>query len=300
MSHQSEWTVLEALKWCTSYLAEHDDPNPRLSAQWLLSDATALSRTEVYAYHDRPLTAEERTRLRASLKRKGEGEPLQHILGEAPFRHLSLMVTPDVLIPRPETEGLVDLVLEDVARRGGQSAHTLEILDVGTGSGCIALALADECPDVRITAIDISAEALAIAARNAARLNLDDRIEFIESDCFAQVGDRLFDVIVSNPPYVPSAYLSLVEPQVLKHEPRLALDGGIDGLDLFRRMLGEAIEHMYEDGALFVELDESNATQAAELAVQLNRYASVVVARDLNERDRYVAAVGFETRGSPS
>jgi len=300
---QRDWTIIEALDWCTRYLEEHDDPNPRLSAQWLLSEVTDLSRTEVYAYFDRLLTNAERTQLREKLQRRGAGEPLQQVLGEAPFRHLSIGVCPDVLIPRPETEGLVELVLEHLSSQGpdrnGAIGSLASILDIGTGSGCIALALASEYPEVAVTATDLSPEALSVARENAEKLGLLDRIEFIESDGFDALAGRTFDVIVSNPPYVPSAMMRLVEDQVLAHEPRLALDGGLDGLDLFRRILDGTIDHLHENGALFVELDECNAPQAADLAVQLNRYAQVVVKADLSGRDRYVVATGFSRRGGP-
>jgi len=295
MTSQRDWTVLEALDWCTRYLEEHDDPNPRLSAQWLLSEVTGLTRTEVYAYFDRLLTSDERTQLREQLKRRGEGEPLQHITGEAPFRHLSIGVCPDVLIPRPETEGLVELVLEHL----GEQSAMVDILDIGTGSGCIALALASERPDVRVTATDLSPAALAVARANATKLDLQRRIEFIEGDTYAGLDGRTFDVIVSNPPYVPSAMMRLVEEQVLAHEPRLALDGGLDGLDLFRRILDGSMAHLRENGALFVELDECNVTQAADLAVEWKRYAQVAVARDLNGRNRYLTATGFSRQGGP-
>lgn len=331
-ANQREWTILEALKWCTQYLEEHDDPNPRLSAQWLLSYATGLSRVEVYAYHDRPLTPDERMRLREMLTRRGTGEPLQYIVGEAPFRTLMLKVTPDTLIPRPETETLVELVLEYLAqaeegsgndegrlcsaatsstavdideqheapatcatqgsaRRRVVVARPSAILDIGTGSGAVALALAQECPNAQITATDISPSALEVARTNAESLGLQDRIDFVESDCFDSLGIQKFDIIVSNPPYMPSASLKSLEIQVRDYEPQSALDGGEDGLALFRRILSDAIDRLQKKGALFVELDECNVTQAAELAVQLNRYEKVVVRPDLNGRDRYLVAI---------
>jgi len=362
-----EWTVLEALTWCTRYLEEHDDPNPRLSAQWLLSYATGLSRVEVYAYHDRPLSLDERAQLREMLERRGTGEPLQYIEGVAPFRNLELHVTPDVLIPRPETETLVELVLEymrcssylpeESLREGSgrgfalyrclksnpsarcrvclppsrralpehrdcvgyatarssageaedclstartravgcappDPADPLTILDIGTGSGAIALSLAQECPHAQVTATDISPGALAVARANAERLGLQDRVAFIESDCCKALADQRFDIIVSNPPYVASSELPSLEKQVRDFEPMTALDGGEDGLDVFRCILADATDRSKEKGALFVELAEYNVTQAAELAVQLSRYEKVVVRPDLNGRDRFVVATG--------
>ncbi|MCL2491500.1 MAG: peptide chain release factor N(5)-glutamine methyltransferase [Coriobacteriia bacterium] len=336
---QRDWTVLEALDWCTHYLEEHKDQNPRLSAQWLLSHVTDMSRVEVYAYHDRVLTQSERAQLREELRRRGNGEPLQYILGEAPFRDLMLKVTPEVLIPRPETEGLVDLVLARMGKMGGSvasgetvgsvsvvpsemfgldplpqygtigtdptvsgtdptdtptvSPDPLSILDIGTGSGAIALALAAECPATHVTATDISPGALALARENAERLGLSERVEFVESDCYDSLSDRRFDLIVSNPPYIPSAALPALEVQVRDFEPVEALDGGADGLDFFRRILSGSADHLRDNGALFVELDERNVTQACDLAVEWNIHSTVVTHKDLNGRDRYVEASGL-------
>jgi len=297
---QRDWTVLEALRWCTQYLAQHDDPNPRLSAQWLLSHVTGLSRVEVYAYYDRLLRADERAQLRDELTRRSTGEPLQYIMGDAPFRDLVLTVTPDVLIPRPETEGLVQLVIDYLAASSTEASENMishqaprSVLDLGTGSGAIALALAQECPHVQIVATDSSPEALAVAVDNAQRLGLDEHVEFICSDCYDALDTRRFDIIVSNPPYIPTDAMDSLETQVGDFEPRLALDGGSDGLDLFRRILDGSGVHLVKNGALFVELDERNVTQAHDLAVQLNSYSALRIVKDLNGRDRYVIACGL-------
>jgi release factor glutamine methyltransferase len=177
---------------------------------------------------------------------------------------------------------------------------TLSILDLGTGSGCIALALADELPNAHITATDISPKALEIARANADLLGLENRITFVESDGFDALGSQQFDIIVSNPPYIPSSDVLLLEEEVRDYEPTGALDGGIDGLDLFRRISSQAPDHLRDNGALFVELDEGNVAQGAHLAVQLERYSSVNVKCDLNGRERYVVATIGEKRGSPS
>ncbi|MCL2024773.1 MAG: peptide chain release factor N(5)-glutamine methyltransferase [Coriobacteriia bacterium] len=283
------WTVLEALQWCTAYLEEHGDENPRLSAQWLLSHATGLSRIEVYAHHDRPLTVEERATLREMLPRRATGEPLQHILGEAAFRALTLHVTPDVLIPRPETEHLVDLVREHVMQEHRDAL--VRILDIGTGSGAVAVALVHELPGAQVTAVDISEAALNIARTNADNLGLTDRVTFVQSDCYVALApDARFDVIVANPPYIPTAQLATLPREVREHEPIAALDGGTDGLDIFRAILDGAYARLTDKGALFVELDERNVTQAAQLAVKLEVYPNVAVHNDLTGRPRYVIA----------
>ena len=294
MADQREWTILEALQWCTRYLQEHSDPNPRLSAQWLLAHVTGLSRVEVYAYHDRLLSERQRISLREKLARRAVGEPLQYLIGEAAFRGLTLQVTPSVLIPRPETEGLAQLVIEHLGVRDKEERSSLStVLDLGTGSGALALALACECPHARLIASDISSTALGVARQNAEHLGLDQKITFIQSDCFAAFAKDTFDVIVSNPPYIPSKELDSLEVQVRDFEPIDALDGGADGLDVFRQILAGTIDHLAENGALFVELDERNVTQGACLAVQLKRYSDVAVRPDLSGRDRYLVATGF-------
>lgn len=286
MSGQSDnnWTVGEVLAWTAAYLDDKGLESPRLRAERLVSSCTGLSRIELYMHFDRPLSLEERAHLRSLIKRSVDGEPLQYVIGEMPFRHVVVRVEPGVLIPRPETETLVS---EALVRADELSNPRL--LDLGTGSGCIALSLAKEIPSAQVVATDISPEAIAIAERNAQRLQLDDRISFITSDVFESLSSEdPFDLIVSNPPYIPSAALDTLPSEVVMHEPVLALDGGDDGLDVARRIIEEAHRYLKPGGHLLLELDERNATQAAERAVQYRQYQSVVVSPDLNGRNRFV------------
>jgi len=278
------WTVSAALDWCREYLAGKDDEHPRRSAEWLLSSATGLSRVELYAYHDRPLTPDERTSLRESVKRRAAGEPLQYVTGEVAFRHIVVKIRPGVLIPRPETEVLVDEVLRDLP------ADAL-VADACTGSGCIALSIAHERTDARLWATDIAPLAVEVAAENAERLGLDERVTVIEGDLLAPLLPELLgtlDAVVANPPYIPSGDLPDLSAQVGAFEPHLALDGGADGLDVARRIASQALELLAPGGFLVLELDERRVAPYAE---ELHKwYEGIRVVRDLAGRDRVLVA----------
>jgi release factor glutamine methyltransferase len=280
------WSVKAALDWCVSYLADREDEHPRLSAEWLLSAATGLSRVELYAYHDRPLSAAERAVLRSSVKRRATGEPLQYVTGEVAFRHIVLKVQPGVLIPRPETEILVDEAL--AALRGIE--HPL-VADPCTGAGAIALSIAYEHRGARVWATDISPEAIEVACENAARLVLSDRVTAMAGDLLAPLPLEVrghLHVVVSNPPYIPSGSVDSLPGEVVFHEPRIALDGGPDGLSVFRRLLEESLDWLGPNGVLVTELDEGRVRAAAAEALQW--YQDVRVVPDLVGRDRVLVA----------
>lgn len=277
------WTIRKTLDWCRAYLERHQDKNPRLSAEWLMSAATGLSRVELYAYFDRPLSMEERNVLRESLRRRGRGEPLQYISGEAAFRHIVVKTAKGVLIPRPETETLVQLALDHF---GGE--EDIRALEVGTGTGCIALSLAKE-GDMQVLATDISPEAVACAERNAEALNLGDRVEIRECDCVDGVKGE-FDLLISNPPYIPSAVMAGLDDEVIGFEPHLALDGGDDGLDFFDRLLCEALPLLNTGGLFCCELDETTLGEAASRAVSAGLH-DVEIVNDLAGKPRVITAV---------
>jgi release factor-specific protein-(glutamine-N5) methyltransferase len=284
------WSVKAALDWTTTFLAEKADEHPRRSAEWLLSAATGLSRVEIYAFHDRPLSPAERTTLREGVRRRAAGEPLQYVTGEVAFRHLVLKVRPGVLIPRPETEVLVDTVLPDV-RRAIELRSSATVADLCTGSGCIALSIASECPGAAVFATDLSPTAVEVAAENAARLGLDDVVTPLVGDLFSALPDEAratLDVVISNPPYIPSADVPTLPAEIAGFEPHLALDGGPDGLEIYRRILSDAREWLRPGGLLAVELDERMVRKAAEEAVEW--YEDVTVVSDLAGRDRIVSA----------
>lgn len=282
MTADQVWTVKAALDWCTTFLADKGDEHPRRSAEWLLSAATGLSRVEIYAFHDRPLTAEERATLREGVKRRATGEPLQYVTGEVAFRHLVVKVRPGVLIPRPETEVVVDEALSAIV-----DVEEPLVADPCTGSGAIALSIAQERPTARVWATDLSHVAVDVARANAERLGLAERVTVAEANLLGGVEEGVrgcLHLVVSNPPYVPSADVPGLPAEVAGFEPHLALDGGPDGLDVFRRLAVDALEWLAPGGAIVVELDERMVRLAAEEAVQW--YQDVRVVQDLTGRDR--------------
>lgn len=314
MADNDIWTIKAALDWTVGYLDRKGDSNPRVSAEWLMAEATGLSRIELYVNFDRPLSLDERAVLHDYVARRAAGEPLQLISGTAPFRYLTLKVAPGVLIPRPETEVLVseafaELALPRVADhvRSGEEGEeevvsaelpALRVLDVCTGSGCIACAVASEYPAAHVVALDIAPKALALVQENAELIGVADRVDVRESDVCAAVRPdewETFDLVISNPPYVPSAVVDGLNAEVSDYEPRLALDGGEDGLDVLRRLLPEAQRCLRPGGVLAVELFEGHLDQAAGLARERG-FASVRVANDLAGRPRVLVARAPEHR----
>ncbi len=292
------WTVRRILQWTTDYLEGKGDEHPRLSAEWLLSNATGLSRVEIYMNFDKPLTMGERDLMREGVRRRGAGEPLQYVTGEMPFRHIVLRCEKGVLIPRPETEILVDAALEGVdaalgGADGGEQAMA-RVLEVGVGTGCISCSIAGEREQTIVVGTDVSAQAAALARRNAEALGLGGRVDVVECDLVAGVPNELagtFAVLVSNPPYIPSDVVPTLPMEVQGFEPGLALDGGPDGLDVFRRLLAEAPRLLAPAGMLCVELFEENVHDAALLVEEQGGWASVEVRDDLTHRPRVLVAV---------
>ncbi len=273
--------LAEVLRRSTQYLEDRGSPTARLDAELLLAHGLGVSRIELYTGHDRPLTDAELDVCRELVRRRGDREPVAYIVGTRGFRHLDLKVDSCVLVPRPETELVVDRCLELL-----RDAADPAVLDVGTGSGAIALAIASELPAARVTATDISPAALDVAWANAVALGL--AVEMRQGDLLDGMGDRRFDLIVSNPPYVSEQEIEGLEPEVAVHEPRLATVAG-DGLDAYRRLLPDAREHLTDGGWLVLEC---GAGQAEWLAAELDRlgYGAADVARDLAGIERVVSA----------
>ncbi len=278
------WTVADALSWTVEFLGRKGDEHPRRSAEWLLSAATALTRVELYAHHDRPLSPQERERYRVLVASRAEGTPLQYVTGEMPFRHLVMHVTPGVFIPRPETEVLVDVALENLAGR-----EEPIVIDLCAGSGCVAVSIAYECPSARVWAVDLSGPAVEAARRNALHAGVADRVQVVHGDLFDPLPDELtgtVDLVVSNPPYIPSADLPSLPSEVLGFEPLQALDGGPDGLDVVRAIAGRAPAWLAKDGMVAFEIDARCALAATEWL--RSGYEGVTVRKDLTGKDRIV------------
>ena len=286
------WTIQRILNWTTGYLERKGDEHPRLSAEWLLCNACNLTRVELYTNFDKPLTSAELDVMRDGVRRRGAGEPLQYVTGEMPFRHIVMRCEKGVLIPRPETEVLVDVALEALSASESEAPLALE---VGTGTGCIALSLATEHEGMRVIATDLSPAAVALATRNRDALALAGVMDVVECDMASGVPDALmgrFDLLVSNPPYIPSDVLAQEVPAEVKDfEPELALDGGEDGLDVFRRILELAPVALVPGGWLCVELFEDNVHDAAELVRAEPGWEHVEVREDLTHRPRVLVAV---------
>lgn len=287
-------TAADALREAGRRLRDADvTRSPRLDAELLLAKVLGVTRAELFREPGRVLAADEAAEFEALLSRRLVREPVAYILGARAFRTIDLEVTPDVLIPRPETETLVDVALEALAATpiaGPDPEDEPLALDVGTGSGCVALALVAEDPFVRLVATDVDPGALAVARRNAARLGLARRVEFVLSDLFADVGERPFDLIVSNPPYIPADEYVALEPNVRDYEPRLALYGGVDGLDVYRRLVPGAALLLRPGGTLALEVGAGQADEVAGIVEASGAYAAPERRSDLSGVPRVVFA----------
>ena len=303
-------SVGDALRSATQWLRASGSRSPRLDAELLLATALGVDRAELFRTPERVLTGVEERRFDGYLVRRQAREPVAYIRGRRAFRALELEVTPAVLIPRPETETLVDVALEALAAvpasagrqaqaapgagPGGAAApghYEPLALDVGTGSGCIALALAAENPFVRLVAVDVSEAAVEVARRNAARLGLGGRVDVRHGDLLADLPARArFDLIVSNPPYIPEAEYRTLEPNVRDYEPRLALHGGEDGLDVYRRLIPAAAARLRPGGVLAVEVGAGQAAAVRALFAAAGAFETALERADLAGIPRVVFA----------
>lgn len=247
-------TVLEVIQRSSDFLARKGVESPRLHIELLLAHVLQMPRMKLYLNFDRVLEVAELDTLRALVKRRAEREPLQHIVGSTSFCGLEMTVNRDVLVPRPETELLAEFAWKFLATLAPNPAT---VLDFGTGSGCLAIAIANHAPTAVVHALDVSPAALVVARQNAARHGVTERISFHEGDGLAAVpGGLTFHLIVSNPPYIPSAEIETLEPEVRDHDPRLALDGGADGLNFYRRLAEQAPGALRPGGRLMMEFGD--------------------------------------------
>jgi release factor glutamine methyltransferase len=281
MGQAEIWTTLKVLDWTKEFLAGKGVENARREAEWLLCAATSLDRVGLYLNFERPLNDSELSVYRAMVARRGRREPLQHILGSQEFSGLDFEVTPDVLIPRHDTETLVHQALLC-------AQHASTVLDIGTGSGCLAVVLAVQLPAAVVSATDISAAALNVARRNAGKHSVV--IEFLQGSLLEPVAGRCFDLIVSNPPYIPRYDIEKLEPEVRDFDPRGALDGGTDGLDLYRELIPSALPCLNPGGWLLLEVGAGQAADVTGLFRVIAGYGEPVTAIDPGGIERVVGA----------
>jgi release factor glutamine methyltransferase len=298
--------VRTALKEGIARLRAKKIPSDTLAAELLLMHALGRDRTWLYTTPEHPLDPATAEKYFALIARRAAGEPTQYLTGRQEFWALEFEVTPAVLIPRPETEHLIEVALERLGERGikinmktGASSPALHIADVGTGSGCIAVALAHELPHAKIIATDISAPALEVARRNAKRHEVSDRIQFIETDlldniALAPLATRhsplLFDLIVSNPPYISHTDAASLPTEVREHEPHSALFGGPSGAEIYARLIAQSGAKLRPGGILVLELGYDSATAVRKMLHEEHRWANISITNDLAGIPRVIAA----------
>ena len=285
-SNTEPWTVKRILDWTTQHLRNKGSDTPRLDTEILLAHARNCTRIELYTRFDEVLSDEERSLMRTLVERRAESEPVAYLVGYREFFGLEFAVSSDVLIPRPDTETLVMEMIDVLKQR-----PAARLLDMGTGSGCIAISAAVHCPDAQVTAIDISAAALQIAVSNAEKHGVSQRVEFLQGDLFAPLGDRdRFDVIVSNPPYVRQDELSQLPRDVGHYEPHLALLAGSDGLDVIRRLVAQLPDHLTEHGQVILEIAPEMSDKVCDLLAGAGGFQDIRPINDLSGRVRVISA----------
>ncbi len=278
------WTVRRVLEWTTQHLKKHESETPRLDAEILLAHARNCPRIALYTQFDEPLSDPVRAKMRELVQRRAQSEPVAYLVGHREFFSLDFDVTRDVLIPRPDTETLVMAVL-DAAKPLAEP----KILDLCTGSGCVAIAVAKNCPAAIVTATDLSPAALTVAKENAEKHKVDQRVTFQEGDLFAAVGsEERFDIIAGNPPYVTTAELETLATDIRKYEPRQALDGGPDGLDVVRRIVRDAAAHLQPGGSIFLEISPEQGDAVQQIFTEAGTFTDLRAIKDLSGRTRVV------------
>lgn len=286
----SDWTIQKLLNWITEYLTQKSVDSPRLSAELLLSNVLGLKRIELYTQFNQPVAQERLEQLRGLVKRAGLHEPVVYLVGRTEFYSMEFEVTPNCLIPRPETELLVQRAIEFLRQRSGPQ----QVCDLCTGCGVIAVAIAANVPEARVVATDLSDAALGVAARNVAKHGLEGRVELLQGDLFEPVIPQLdvtpFDLIACNPPYVSTAEYEALEKNVRDYEPRLALHAGDDGLDVYRKLCEQAPPFLKADGILLLEIGYKQGPAVCDLLECTGAFAEIRVEKDLQKNDRVVVA----------
>ena len=284
----NQWTIIKLLRWATPYLEGHDIDSPRATGEILLAHALKCERIDLYLNHDQPLNGDELQAFKSLIQRRVRREPVAYIVGTKEFWSLDFEVTRDVLIPRPETECLVETVLEVLS--GPALSQSWRILELGTGSGAITIALASQQPRHRYFASDRSIRAVRVAQRNARRHKLGESIHFFAADWLTALNRKTaaFDVIVSNPPYIPSPDIKGLQPEIHDFEPLAALDGDDDGLGCYRKILGAAHQFLKPGGVLLLEIGYDQQDAVHRIAADDGHYDTFGSGKDYAGYDRIV------------
>jgi release factor glutamine methyltransferase len=286
-------TVLEVIQRSTEFLKNKDVDSPRLQTELLLAHLLGLPRMQLYLNFERKLSQTELDSFRELIKRRGQREPLQHIVGSTSFCGLEISVNRHILVPRPETELLAEKGWTFLNSSPSTINHQLSTaLDLGTGSGCLGIALAAHCSGAQIVATDISADALELARQNAIRHNVLNRIDLLQGDAFkALASAKHFDLIISNPPYIPTAEIQTLQIEVREHDPRLALDGGPDGLVFYRRISAEAKPFLKPGGKIMLEFGDGQAEAIGKI-FESEKWIVEAIVEDYNQRPRILIVHG--------
>jgi len=280
-------TVLEAIQKSADFLGQRGVESPRLQTELLLAHLLKMPRMKLYLNFERTLSPAETDALRELVKRRGQREPLQHIVGSTSFCGYEIAVSRHALIPRPETELLAELGWKFLSTINHQPSTAL---DFGTGGGCIAIALAAKCPNAKITALDVSTDALALAKQNALQNQVAERIEFLLGDGFAALTAKTqFDLLISNPPYIASAEIEMLQLEVRDFDPHSALDGGADGLNFYRKIAAEPKTFLKPDGKIMIEFGDGQA-DAIKKIFENEKWIVEAVQEDYSQRARILIA----------
>lgn len=278
------WTIQSLLKWSETYLRKNGIQNPVTDAQVLLAHVLGGSRIDLFVEFDRLLNAKELSVFRVLIQRRGEHEPIQYIVGYQEFWSFTFKVERGVLIPRPETECLIEKTQELFSNSPDRS---LSVLDIGCGSGILAIGVAKEFPKVRVFAVDISDVALRVAKENAERHGVLDRVEFLKSDLFSEIPKgKKFDLIISNPPYIGEAQWKILDPQIRDYEPKEALVAGKEGIEIHQKILEQAIKYMCKGGAVILEIAPEQASLLNDYLTKQRIFSNIQISKDYEKRER--------------
>ena len=287
-TRESQWTILKLLKWTTSYFKSHDIDNPRAAAEILLAHALKLNRIDLYLRYDQPLYSPELSKFKLLIKRRINREPVAYIVGSKEFWGIELFVTKDALIPRPETEFLVETALSFLPEKTDGSSK--RVLELGTGSGAVIIALAFQRPKHLYFASDCAEEIVELAKKNAKNHGLEGSINFFSGDWFVPLNKDIqpFDILISNPPYIPHQVIGQLQPEIFMHEPVIALDGGKDGLQSIKHIIHSAPLFLSKNGYVFLEIGHDQKNAVEKIINSCGQFDEVVFTKDYSGYYRFV------------